>query len=174
MNSTWVFDATPLIYLAKAERLSHLDHLDGRRLIPRRVYDEVVTDGLDHEYADARRIDRQVDAGTFAVASVASDDGQLPGRLEENESVSDADVAVLALAAERDGVAVMDDRYGRDVAETEGIRTRGTASLVLSLASDGVPSRTDAMETIDAMIAAGWYCSLDLYAKIRGRLESID
>ena len=40
----FVFDATPLIYLAKAERLSLLSRLDTSRLIPQRVYEEVVSD----------------------------------------------------------------------------------------------------------------------------------
>jgi hypothetical protein len=66
----FVFDATPLIYLAKAERLPLLSRLDASRLIPQRVYKEVVTVGLDAGYPDARRIEQSVEDGAFDVVSV--------------------------------------------------------------------------------------------------------
>jgi predicted nucleic acid-binding protein len=46
----------------------------------------------------------------------------------------------------------MDETYGRDVATAEGITTRGTAYLVLKLASEGTISIDDARTVIDAMI----------------------
>ena len=60
----------------------------------------------------------------------------------------------------------MDETYGRDVASTEGIETRGMAYLVLSLAKRGVVDSQRAREDIDAMVNAGWYCAPDTYAKI--------
>jgi len=167
----FVFDATPLIYLAKAERLSMLSRLDPPRLMPQRVHEEVVTVGLDAGYPDARRIDQAVTAGVFDLVSVPPT--ALFERLRENPSVSDADVAVLALAADRGATAVMDDAYGRDVADVEDIDTQGTAALVLSLVQEDELGADDARETLEAMLDAGWHCSPRLYAKLLAKLEAI-
>ncbi len=94
-------------------------------------------------------------------------------RLQDNSNLSDADVAVLVCADAHDGVAVMDETYGRDVAAAEGITTRGTAYLVLKLTSEGALSVDDARTVIDAMIDEGWYCAPDVYAKIVQKLGSL-
>ena len=167
----WVFDATPLIYLAKVDRLALVQQLDVSCVLPERVYAEVVETGLDQGYPDARRIERSVDADRFDIVSVETT--PLLSRLQENSNLSDADVAVLACADANDGVAVMDETYGRDVAAAEGITTRGTAFLLLKLASEGTISVDEARTVIDAMIDEGWYCAPDVYAKIVQKLDSM-
>ena len=167
----WVFDATPLIYLAKVDRLAFVQQLDVSCVIPERVYAEVVETGLEQGHTDARRIERSVDADRFAIESVETT--PLLSWIQENSNLSDADVAVLACADANDGVAVMDETYGRDVAAAEGITTRGTAFLVLKLASKGTISVDAARTVIDAMIDEGWYCAPDVYAKIVQKLDSM-
>jgi predicted nucleic acid-binding protein len=167
----WVFDATPLIYLSKAERLELLSHLDAPRVIPQRVYEEVVDGGIEEGYPDARRIEQCVEDGVFEVVGVS--EAAFFERLLENENLSDADVSVLAYADSRDGVAVMDETYGRDVAATEGVETRGTAFLVLLLVKDGVIDAEAGREIVDAMLEAGWYCAPDMYAKVVQKLDSV-
>ena len=166
----WVFDATPLIYLAKVDRLALVEHLDVSCVIPERVYEEVVEAGLEQGYPDARRIERSVDADRFDIVAVETT--PLLSRFRKNNNLSDADIAVLACTDAHDGVAVMDETYGRDVAAAEGITTRGTAFLVLKLASEGTISVDEARSVIDAMIDEGWYCAPDIYAKIVQKLES--
>ena len=68
----------------------------------------------------------------------------------------------------------MDETYGRDVAATDGIDTRGTAYLVLLLVKRGVLDPETARETIDAMLEAGWYCAPDVYAGVLRKLDSLD
>jgi len=165
----WVFDATPLIYLAKVDRLTLVQQLEGSCVMPTRVYGEVVETGLEQGYPDARRIERSIEEEWFDVVAVEST--PLSTRLETNDTLSDADVAVLACADAHDGVAVMDETYGRDVAAAEGITTRGTAYLVLKLAKQGVIGVDDARTTIDAMIDEGWYCAPAVYTKIVRKLE---
>jgi predicted nucleic acid-binding protein len=167
----WVFDATPLIYLAKVDRLSLLDHLDDACVIPEPVYEEVVTTGIEAGYPDARWIERRVDDDRLEVIKVEMT--ELRSRLQQNSNLSTADVAVLACADANDGVAVMDEQYGRDVAAAEGITTRGTAYLVLKLTKQGAISPEDAQTTIDSIIDAGWYCAPDIYTKIIQRINEL-
>lgn len=167
----WIYDATPLIYLAKAERLSLLEKLNGPHLIPRRVYSAVVETGLEAGYPDARRIERVVDEEIFKIVSASETD--FYRRIAENNSLSQADVSVLACANKRDSVAIVDETYGRDVASTEGVETRGTAYLVLLLAKRDVIESESARESIDSMMDAGWYCAPAVYAKISRKLDSL-
>lgn len=166
-----VFDATPLIYLATVERISLVERLDETCVIPEPVFDEVVIAGVAAGHSDARRVERAVDDGTFAVRTVGESD--LVDRLRENPNLSEADVSVIALAAENDGIAILDERYGRATAETEGVETRGTIWIVLSLVRDGELSADEAREIVDGMIEAGWYCSTDLYSRIVRRLDEM-
>ena len=167
----WVFDATPLIYLAKVERLTLIESLERDCVVPRPVHEEVVTDGLDAGHPDARRVGGMVDTDAVAVVSVP--ETPLHARLLDNDSLSRADVAVLACADANDGTAVMDEQYGRDVAAAEGVSTRGTAFLVLTRLKAGVIDAEETRATVDAMIDAGWYCAPDVYTRIVGEIERI-
>lgn len=169
-----VFDATPLIYLAKADRLDVIETLDEPRVVPEAVYREVVTTGVEHGYDDARRIERAVEDGLVDVVAVDTDDSPVAARLARHPGLSDADVAALACAEPRDAVAVMDEAAGRSAAEVEGIETRGTAYLVLSAVKRGELSPEEGHETIDAMIERGWYVAPNLYTRIVRKLESFE
>jgi len=167
----WVFDATPLIHLGKADCLEYLQRLQRNCVTPERVYDEVVTAGVEQGYPDARRVERQVERGVLETVSLTEQ--ELVEQLRDNPNVSDTDATVLALADELDATAVMDDNYGWEVADTEGIPTRGTAYVILSLVKAGEVEAEDARATVDTMIDGGWYCSTELYATIVGKLDSL-
>lgn len=166
----WVFDATPLTYLVKVARLTLVQHLEASCVIPERVYEEVVTTGVEEGYPDARRIERSIEAGRFEVMPVGTT--ALWSRLQTNDHLSEADVAVFTCADAHDGVAVMDETYGRDVAAAEAITTRGTAYLVLKVAKQGSIGVDDPRTIIDAMIDAGWYCAPAVYTKIVRELDA--
>lgn len=168
---TYVFDATPLVYLAKVERLGPIDALAADCLIPGMVYEEVVAEGLERGYPDARRVERAVEESHFDVREAERTD--LFVRLTDNPNLSRADATVLALAEQVSGTAVMDERYGRTVADTEGVPTRGTAHLVVSLVRAGELAPDEARATVDAMLDAGWYCSPDLYARINRKIDAL-
>lgn len=167
----YIFDATPLIYLAKVDRLELLDALPSDCVVPDRVYTEVVTRGIEQDHPDARRIERAVEDGRLERVSV-------PGsttfdRLQRNDRLSTADSAVLAIADERDGTAIMDETYGRDVAAAEEIPTRGTAYLVLWLLRADRIDGSEASEIIDAMLDEGWYCAPDLYKSLQRKIDEL-
>lgn len=53
------------------------------------------------------------------------------------------------------------------------ITTRGTAYLVLLLASRDALSVDEARSLLDEMIKEGWYCVPDVYAQLVRKLESM-
>ena len=171
---SWVFDATPLIYLAKAERLDVIETLDEPRVVPKAVHHEVVTAGVERGYDDARRIERAVEDDRIEVVTVNLDESAVADRLQRHPGLSDANVAVLACADARDAIAVMDESAGRSAAEVEGIETRGAAYLVLAAVKDGALSTAEGRDAVDAMIDHSWYVATDVYTKIVGKLESFE
>jgi predicted nucleic acid-binding protein len=168
---TLVFDATPLIYLGKADRIDVLAETEQRLVIPGRVYAEVVEDGTKRGYPDAKRIGRRCRDGLFERQTYERDERF--ERLSDGTNLAPADTATLLLADETDGTAVMDEKHGRAIAEVEHIDSRGTTYLLLSLVKGGDLPADEARETIDAMVSAGWHCSTDLYSKMLRTLEEL-
>ena len=168
---TYVFDASPLVVLATAERLDLLAHFE-ECLLTERVHAEVVEAGREHGYPDANRIARGIDEGVLMVREVEADD-QFRS-FAAVDGLSEGDASTLALAAQADATAIMDETIGRDVAGVYGIETRGTAFLVLSLVRDDELLPDEGRTVIDEMVDAGWYCSTELYRKIERKIDAIE
>jgi len=100
------FDATPLIYLAKVKKLHLLRNIERKKVIPRAVFEEVVTKGKEYGKVDALMVERLVEQGVFQVVEVEETD--FYKKLTGNERMSKADVEVLALAKDKDGIAVIE------------------------------------------------------------------
>lgn len=166
---TLVLDATPLIYLAKAGVLHLLRELDEDTVVAEEVHREVVERGVAAGHPDAERVAREIRKGCLEIRNVEGTD--LFERAVRNPNLSRADAEVLALADSVGGVAVMDESYGREVAESEKIEHRGTIYLVIELVKEDAIDPDEARDIVDEMINEGWYCSTDLYARILKRLD---
>lgn len=161
-----VFDATPLIYLGKTEAIEYLDQLDEEKVIPKKVYEEVVEKGNERGELDAKKIEKEVDDGVFEIVSESVD--------SISDALSQADLQVLKIAENLDGTAVMDETAGRNAATARGVETRGTAFIILNLQKKKILTREQAENTLNQIIDAGWYCSTDLYKEILEKIKEID
>jgi len=162
----YVLDATPLIYLAKAESLDVFDSFEV--VTTEGVHEEVVVDGKEAEAPDARRVER------YEVSVQEAPNDETYRRLSNSGKLSDVDAEVLALANSEDATAVMDEKRGRTVAKVEGINVRGTAFLLLRSVKNGEKTAEEAREILDEMVDAGWYCSTSFYAGILDKLDEMD
>lgn len=82
-----------------------------------------------------------------------------------------AEIQVLALAKDYNGVAIVDESIAREVARIYSIQTHGTAYLLLRLLYRGKLSKKQAKVAIDNMISAGWRLTAEEYAKLIKELE---
>jgi predicted nucleic acid-binding protein len=144
----WIVDSSPLISLGKIGRLDLLPSLAAEVVIPEAVAAEV------------RRVSDEASAflaaASLAVRSVDAHPLVTPWGLGAGET------AVLSLAQESEGVAVLDDRAARRCASALGIPSRGTVGVVLLAKSRGlVPS---ARSLLEALRQAGLHLSPDLFA----------
>ena len=124
-----VFDATPLIYLGKTRLLEKIGNIPSINLIPTTVYKEVVEKGKEIGEDDAIYIERLVRENIFVVKEVKN----IREELKDHKGLHKADKEVLTLAKELKAIALMDEELGRNVAEIEGIKARGTIFLIFLL-----------------------------------------
>lgn len=150
----WVFDASPLIALGNAGRLSLLYDLDIAAVIPEAVASEI--DAGDTN--DPMRVWLR-ESSPFPVVPVPI----LP--IVAAWGLGNGESAAISYALANAGFEpVLDDRAARTCAQTLGVRPRGTLGLFV------LAKRQGAIETIrpaiDDLIGAGYYLSPDLIALV--------
>ena len=144
MSDIWVVNASPVIALAKAERLHLLSDSCRELLVPEAVVAEI----LAGPPADPARQALQRGWGQTVARP------HIPPRLLE-WGLGMGETAVLALAAERKLTAVLDDAAARTCAKALGIDVVGTLGVVLRAKRKAIiPSAADVLK---ALRTAGLY-----------------
>ncbi|MHA1363742.1 MAG: DUF3368 domain-containing protein [Candidatus Freyarchaeota archaeon] len=159
-----IFNATPLIYLAKAGLIEHVGKLPEKKYLPKSVYDEVVTKGKERGLSDAFRVDKLVEEGVIEIKSPS--DKKFTKRLLRNQKIHLADAEVMTLARELDEIALMDDEESRAMANLEKISNHGTVYLMFRFLWKGLITKKEFVNSLNRMIREGWRCSVELYGEI--------
>ena len=158
MSDIWVVNASPVIALAKVDRLHLLHDLCKELLVPEAVVAEI----LAGPPSDPARL--AVQRGWGATATV---DRIAPDLLEWG--LGTGETAVLALAMERKpATAVLDDAAARTCAKALGIEVIGTLGAVLRAKKKAIIS--SAADVLKSLRVAG--LRLDNHM-IRSALEGI-
>lgn len=165
-----IFDSTPLIYLGLSRALEKVGRLKGRKIIPGKVYKEVVEKGTELGKEEAFYIQRLVEKRVFQVKEQKGKYFELFSKIK---GIEEGDAECLALAKELGGVAVMDDEKARNLAEVENIGHGGTVFIIFRMLKEGIIGKKEARDLIDKIIESGWYCSTDLYLLIIKELEKV-
>jgi hypothetical protein len=138
-----VTDSGPLISLAKLDHLRLLPVLYERVVIPRAVYDEVVTIGLRRGYPDARvadvflrRMKWRPEAAVDILPELGSD-----VRLGRGEREA------LMVAKAHSALLLMDEDYGRAIADQLGLTHVGTLGILIASFRRGLLS-ADALDDL--------------------------
>jgi predicted nucleic acid-binding protein len=149
MNEIWITNASPVIALAKIERLDLLLDEGHTLLVPKAVADEILQS---HAQDPARRA---LETGWGAVPVAAIHDPQI---LEWGLGAGETEV--LSLARQRKATAIVDDRAARTACKALDIRVIGTLSVVLRARIQG---RIDsAVEILKALQGVGLYLDENL------------
>jgi predicted nucleic acid-binding protein len=117
----WIFDASPLIVLAKARRLALVEDARIERLVPAAVAREIVTGPP----GDPARMAIEQGWGN-PVPDETIPESVLGWSLGPGESA-----AIAAALARAGSVAVLDDAEGRRCAQTHGVLVTGSIGIVL-------------------------------------------
>lgn len=161
--TTVVCDASPLIFLAKLDRLEIIRTLLGGDVVVLRcVVDEVLAVAGDENPEQRRLRDflQSVRIVDFTDTTYQS------GRL----SVSDGRTLTYAVS-HRVAWLVVDERLLRRIAAHEGIATIGTLGLLVAAVRRGLLTRKEAMDDVDTAISSHHLrISIALYREIQREL----
>ena len=154
-----VVDASPLIALARIERLDLLREMFGDVVVPSAVWHEVVASGSDKagvgQIATAAWIRRRDVVDKSAVAVLRRDLG-----------AGEAEAIVLARELPA-GLLIMDERLGRVTARDLGVRTVGLVGVLVEARKRGL--LPDAGSIAEALHHnAAFWLSADLRRLIAG------
>ena len=83
-----------------------------------------------------------------------------------------AEIQVIALAKELEGIAIVDESVAREVSRLYNVEAHGTTYLLLRLLYRKRLSKKQFNEAIDGMISAGWRLTAEEYAKLTRELEA--
>jgi predicted nucleic acid-binding protein len=160
-----VCDASPLIFLAKLDRLNLIpDVLQGRVSVLRCVVDEVSSENAG--VTETKRVVAFLD-------SVEIIDFQAPEW--SSKALSQSDQSTLSWAIEhRADWLVADERLLRRVAREESRSTIGFLGILVEAARQGILSPTEAREAIDESISRhGCRIAVDLYQRTLSELDGL-
>lgn len=149
--TVWVTNASPLIFLAKLDRLDVLKRAASAVLVPSVVIDEVLA------VPDAAAAAIQESTRTWLEVRPATETDF--ERFLSSE-LGDGEAAAIALAAEEKGRVLLDDHQGREWARRLDVPIVGTLGLLLAARVQGeIPSLRD---EIEALRRAGFRASQQL------------
>ena len=166
-----VLDATPLIYIAKVGLSKIFEDLKDEKLTPPEVKREVVDEGKRKGIPDAIILEKMFQNNVFKVTR--SKNQGFSARLLETNGLHMTDAEVLAIARERDGIAIVDDEVARKTARICGISYVGTSYILMRAVVQGLVTKERAKLALNEMISAGWRCSVESYAKIMEAIERL-
>jgi predicted nucleic acid-binding protein len=170
-HTIWVFDSSPLIYLNKVELAWVLEELEGEKIIPPEVYEQVVTRGKARGDADAFITERLVELGVITVVPVESDfTARVRGLRAE---LHEGELDVLALAAEKNGTAILDESIAREVATVFKIKVHGTLFLLFPMVQRGKLTKDEVRDKVNLMIHKGFRLGHDEYLAFLQLLQQL-
>jgi len=166
-----VFNATPLIYIAKIGLSKIFEDLKDEKLTSPHVKREVVSEGKLKGVPDAIVLEKMFKNNVFKVTEPQNK--KFLESLLETKGLHITDAEVLAVAKERGGIVVIDDEVARKIARIYGISYVGTPYILVRAVFQGLITKERAKQAINEMVFAGWRCSVESYAKIMAAIEKL-
>jgi len=154
-----ISNATPLIYLAKANQLGLLQSMIKQVFIPKAVYREVVVEGKRLGEKDAYRVERAITQGWMIVQDIKI---IYPVEI----TIHHGEVEVISLAKEK-GIetVLMNDAKARAASEMAGLRPIGTLWLLLKAVKNHLLNFDQFLSTFEGIVQSGFYLKEEVYLK---------
>ncbi len=167
----WIFDSSPLIYLNKVGLNWFFELLEGEKIMPTQVYEQVVTRGKIRGDADAIISDELVRNEVIKVIKVENGFKEMLKSLKEE--LHEGELEVLALAKNKGGIAVLDETIAREVGKVFGIEVHGALFLIFLMLRRGKLKKEEARDKVDLMIRKGFRLGHEEYQEFLKMLENV-
>ncbi len=155
-----VSNATPLIYLAKANKLILLKKLVKEVFIPEAVFQEVVIEGKRLAENDAYRVEKAISQGWLTVKGVKD-------LLSFDFPLHPGETEVISLAKqEKIKTVLIDDAKARSAAEFADLKPVGTLGIILHAVKRRMLDFDEFLSTLEEIIHRGFYLRDEVYIKV--------
>ena len=170
MQKPLILNATPIIYLCKIGLSDLFREFSEEKYTTPKVVEEVVDKGKKLGTPDAFIAEEMIQSSIIKVKEPRNINFiHLLSRIPD---LHPAEIQVLSLAKELNGIAIVDESIAREVSRIYNIEAHGTAFLLLRLLYRGKLSKKRVREAIDGMIFAGWRLTAEEYARLTRELET--
>jgi len=156
-------DASPLISLSKAGKLSLLRELFGKVVIEKEVEREALDRGKEEGAPDALVIENAVKEGWIVVETI-----------EERKSfhgIHKGEGNTILLAKKHGCFVLIDEEDAREVARAMGLKVRGTLYVLKKAVERGLMSKEEAARTLDDMVTNGFRISTRIYTEFLSKVN---
>ena len=149
-----ISNSSPLILLAKINKLSILEKLYKKISIPYEVYNEVITKGKKENYSDAALIERHINEVIF-VTSLKKDYVKEAEKLKEAIGSGESEAIALCLQ-EKAKLLLIDNLEPRKIAQSKRIKCRSTPGMLLESLKRKVITFSDYESAIKELSKYAW------------------
>jgi len=160
-----VSNSSPLIWLAKINRLALLKTLFGEVIIPRKVHHET-TQG---KSADSILIEKAVEEGWLKVSEEETNQAHA---LAEVSGIHLGEAEAILLAQKLGTELIIDEREASATAQVFGVRPIGTVAILLLALAKNQLTPNEFKECLDLLIASGFWLTVDVYKKALEKAQS--
>ena len=164
-----VTDSTVLIYLSKIDRLFLLNDSFDIVLVPDAVYEEVVTEGIEHGYSDALAV-RDAD---FLKREEVEDNEKIED-LRESAKLGIGECEAITLAQQRDAYCLTDDHRARKTADSLGVTVGGTIYVLLESLKQEVLDLEEYEKALTELADTDFRMKASLYRRAIEEAERMD
>jgi predicted nucleic acid-binding protein len=164
-------DASSLILLGKLEQVNLLSRLYGQVIITPWVWEEAITVGKAMGASDAGYLERA--AEHFARVRLSNNENMMMQELKRDASIGAGEAEILAVAANRGALAILDDRDARIVAVRLSIPHTGTVGVLYEAFLKKLLSYNELVELLGKLATIAWIAP-DLLAGIIRRAGEVE
>ena len=163
-----ISNASPLIYLAKIKKLDLLKSLFKEIIIPKEVFDEVVTKGKEEKFLEVFHIDNAIKSGWIKIKEI-----EINKELEKLSAEIDmGENSVINLARKLNAnLLLIDDASARTIAESLGFNVKGTLYVILKAYKRKFIEKNEAKQILNKLIFEGFRISQEIYIQFIEELE---
>ncbi|MFW6185708.1 MAG: DUF3368 domain-containing protein [Halobacteriota archaeon] len=151
-----VVDSSPLIYLGKIGKLNLLIELFGELVIPPSVYNEVVVQGEQKGFEDAKEVKKEINNFLIQMPEQKTVK-DIRDRLPSGLRLGSGEMECIALCVEREKLMLSDDEDAKKFARVYGVKGKGTLYILLRSYKQGFLSKSECIESFEAIVDAGFW-----------------
>ena len=159
-----ICNSSPIIGLAKVDRLDIIEKLYREIIVPEAVFDELITKGMGK--AKTAEINELLDQNIVKVQKVKN--RELIRALRKDLDYGESEAIALALELQAD-LVILDEKDARDIAEFYNLKKTGLPGILIRAKERGIISSVKGY--MDRLIKAGFRIDDNLYNLIASSLN---